>query len=189
MRKLILLSLLSVTVFAQEEINVAKANYGSIGDEEIVDNSIETAAQTNNVNVELPLQTKINRVSLNFAPNKGKIVIKTKIDGKEVILKEIVINGTEEGISVELQELEAKNINFEWVPDVDGTLLEVKDVGIFTKAVENIALYESIKKDLTSSLVAGSESSIVNTTEVTFTDTALSSLPPIIPQVSQPVSF
>lgn len=149
MRKLFILPLVvPLVAFGQaQEINVAKLSYGVVASESIVDQSPDTHVETTkSASVILPLSTKVNRVTLSFKPNRGRIVLKTKSGDGETILKEVVLEGTEEGISVELSDVELSNVIFEWIPDEEGSPLTIKEAGVYTKDESDISAYAGISQ-------------------------------------------
>lgn len=149
MKQLFLFLLLSVPLFAEDAINVASEDYGAY-----------TKKETNSIQIQLPIDTNVNEIQLNFKPNKGKLIILQKDGKKEKELASLVLDGTEEEAKFKLQKTFLKDVKIIFVPEDNSKPLVVDNYGFYVLDAKAIQVYTSIQKVILKDTSASAGASI-----------------------------
>lgn len=162
-------------VFAAEksvnlELNIAKKEYGAKSEAiNVVDNDHNTASRVEKFTVKFATDTRLDKVDMKIVPANGKLIFKTKVNNKEVVLNETSITENDEYVFFILKDdNEYGEITVEWIPKDPREKLEVREFGAYISDKEMIRLYKQVAQFIAKNVTPESKISEAAGAEITI---------------------
>lgn len=130
-----------------KEFNVAKEEYGAkTTAKKVIDDAKDTSERVKKFTVNFGVETKISKIDIRIVHATGRLIFKSTIDHKTVVLHEVEVNEKDDYVFFKLENKELNGVIVEWIPKDGKSLLTVVDFGAYTTDSEIISFYVDMVK-------------------------------------------